>query len=423
MSTLNSPRFQGSDTLNKCLNGLRTMPPQDGALPETDKEAVKKIQRALVDLGYLLSFDEVDGTFGNRTSTSVSRFKTDRGISPSNGVVGPKTMKALDNEFPPGILSIGLFTPFVITNRLDGDLAGLLDNLMILATLPWANQTAVFALQELSNQNLAGIVRASRASDLKPHVPPEQHSKIDSIAADFLSAAPNTGTIGLTTRFTQSNLTRSHIIFKDEYVDRTILGDEKHLGGMLALSHELMHVRNRILANSLQAEPITATNYVDVALANTLTSTPGNGATNFTRSTFIEEIGCRQLAWEVYQDLVINHAQLMLQAGVISRTAAVSELKTNLQPGQLFRSAIDFAIYGAFFTGYNDNDYMNTLVNSSPSVFNRQVAIWMQTANQLTYHNDAARSDIIRNRLTNEFNTQSPSFATPNMIPAGLISA
>jgi hypothetical protein len=64
MAVLNSPRFQGSVTIEQCLNGARTMPPGNGALPETDNDAVSRVQRALVDLGYLLSFDEVDGNYG-----------------------------------------------------------------------------------------------------------------------------------------------------------------------------------------------------------------------------------------------------------------------------------------------------------------------------------------------------------------------
>jgi hypothetical protein len=205
VAVLNSPRFQGSATLDQCRNGLRTMPPQDGAQVETDADAVRRVQRSLVDLGYLLSSDEVDGNFGTRTSTAVSRFKLDRGISPSNGIVGPNTMKALDDEFLPGTISAGTFTTFVAANRLDFVLAGLLNELMGLGLLPWASQTAIFALQELSNQNLAGIVRASRASDLKPHVPSAEHPAIDNIAARLLSTSATTGPFAEAARFEQPN--------------------------------------------------------------------------------------------------------------------------------------------------------------------------------------------------------------------------
>src|SRR4051794_34777565 len=111
MATMSSLRFSGISTLDDCLNGVRTMPPQSGALPETDAVATRAVQRALVDLGYLVSYDEVDGIYGSRTTTAVSRFKTDRGIFPNDGVVGKKTSRALDEEFPAGSLTTGTFAP------------------------------------------------------------------------------------------------------------------------------------------------------------------------------------------------------------------------------------------------------------------------------------------------------------------------
>lgn len=43
------------------MNGNRTMPPKNGQEIETDTKAVKMVQQALVDLGYLTTYDEVDG--------------------------------------------------------------------------------------------------------------------------------------------------------------------------------------------------------------------------------------------------------------------------------------------------------------------------------------------------------------------------
>jgi len=424
MAVLNSPRFQGSVTIEQCLNGARTMPPSNGALPETDRDAVSRVQRALVDLGYLLSFDdEVDGTYGNRTAAAVSRFKFDRAIAPSDGVVGPRTSKALDDEFPPGAMSLGVFAPFVVTQRVDSTVAGLLDELTGLAALPWAGQTALFALQELTNQNLAGIVRASQANDLKAQVPAAQHATIDQVAAILSTASPDTGPFGLTTRFDQTGWIRGHTIFQDSYLDRAVPGGERHTSALLSLAHELNHFRNRVAAITLDAEPITAADYVDVATANAV-SAAGGDPTTVTRATFIQEVGARHLAWKVYQDLVVNHAQAMLASGVITRPAAIAELTTTLLAGQLLRATIKFAADGADNKTYHDNGYMNSLEFFHPgATFNQQAAIWMQTANRFDYHNVAARTDEIRNTLTDEFNAASPGFATPGVAPAGLIGA
>jgi peptidoglycan hydrolase-like protein with peptidoglycan-binding domain len=421
MATLGSPRFQGSTTLEKCLNGLRTMPPQNGTQPETDSAAVKMVQRALVDLGYLLSFDEVDGNFGNRTATAVSRFKADRGISPSDGVVGVRTSRALDDEFQPGTLGVGSFTSFVTAKRADQVVAGLLDKLNGLTALPWAKQTAVFALQELTNQNLVGIVRASRVADLKPLVPAVEHAAIDVVAARLTAALPDSGPLAIESSFDQAGWIRGHVIVRDAMLDRAQPGDARHLGMVLALSHELTHFRNRVLERGMRAEPISSANFVDVTTANAAQSASGD-RTSDTRAIFVAEIGGRHLAWKVFQDLVVDHAASMLQAGVITRPQAVSELSTALTPGVLFRSALKLGTDGTQDqTVYSDNGYMDALLHGHG--FNEQVARWMLTANQLTYHNEAARTAEVTSTLTNEFNAQSPGFASPTVRPAGLISA
>jgi peptidoglycan hydrolase-like protein with peptidoglycan-binding domain len=102
MATLQSSRFAGDPVLEACLNGLHRM-----LAPETG-EAVKKVQRALRDLGFPLPLSfatgDADGQYGNETAQAVSAFKRKNGIEPSDGVVGPKTMAALDSlfrTFPP----------------------------------------------------------------------------------------------------------------------------------------------------------------------------------------------------------------------------------------------------------------------------------------------------------------------------------
>jgi hypothetical protein len=97
MPTLQSPRFAGDPILEACLNGQhRMLAPQIG-------EAVKKVQRALRDLGFPLPLTfargDADGQYGDETARAVSRFKRDNNIEPSDGVVGRKTMAALDGLF------------------------------------------------------------------------------------------------------------------------------------------------------------------------------------------------------------------------------------------------------------------------------------------------------------------------------------
>ena len=86
---LRSPRFAGDPVLEACFAGQhRMMAPEQG-------DAVRKVQQALIDLGFALP-DGADGVFGDQTGDAVTLFKQGHDLSPSDPVVGPKTMAALD---------------------------------------------------------------------------------------------------------------------------------------------------------------------------------------------------------------------------------------------------------------------------------------------------------------------------------------
>jgi phosphatidylserine/phosphatidylglycerophosphate/cardiolipin synthase-like enzyme len=114
---LKSIRFLGEPILEQCLAGNHLM------LLNEKGSAVFKIQTALIDLDFPLPLFGVDGTFGNETATAVSNFKQSRGISPSDGVVGQKTMTALDAEFvnEPRPLSPWFSNTTVLSTARDGN--------------------------------------------------------------------------------------------------------------------------------------------------------------------------------------------------------------------------------------------------------------------------------------------------------------
>lgn len=91
---LKANRFKGDLTLEACLAATHRM-----LLGEPAHPAVRKIQQALIDSGYGLPLLGPDGKFGAETEAAVHQYKFDRGISPSDGVVGPQTMASLDDEF------------------------------------------------------------------------------------------------------------------------------------------------------------------------------------------------------------------------------------------------------------------------------------------------------------------------------------
>jgi len=89
-------RFKYDQILEQCLAGSHRMAVTD---PFETGRHVRKIQQALLDEGLQLPEHGVDGEFGPETAAAVSQFKQDQQISPSDGVVGPKTMEALDAIF------------------------------------------------------------------------------------------------------------------------------------------------------------------------------------------------------------------------------------------------------------------------------------------------------------------------------------
>jgi hypothetical protein len=399
------------------------MPPGNGTQAEPDTASVRLVQRALVDLGYLRSYDDADGAYGSRTSSAVSRFKADRGISPSDGIVGPKTSKALDDEFPPGPLDPGPLATVLAAQRVDVTIAGLLNRLSGLIAVPWAPQTALFAQRELFNDNLAGIVRASRASDLRTQIPASEHTTLDVNAAALASASPLTGPFATTTRFEQADLVRAYILVQDAFLDRAGIGDDRHTGALLMLAHELTHVRNRVREKMMREEIVDSANYVDVAKAIAF-SAAGGDATPVTRAVFAAEIGSRHVAWRVYQELVGDHAAAMLSAGIVVRPAAIDELQAPLLPNQTFHSALSFAEKGVQPNQtYLDNGYMSDLLFGPTATFNQQVAMWVGNAANLEYHDVEFFANDVRNTLATEAAAQSPAFTTPSVDPAGLISA
>jgi peptidoglycan hydrolase-like protein with peptidoglycan-binding domain len=59
---------------------------------------IKKLQQALVDLGFPLPKFGVDGIFGDETESAVKNYQRARGLS-QDGIVGPITIAAIDSDF------------------------------------------------------------------------------------------------------------------------------------------------------------------------------------------------------------------------------------------------------------------------------------------------------------------------------------
>jgi hypothetical protein len=70
----------------------------DRLLAPEVSDTVARVQQALVALGFALPNGGIDDIFGDETGTAVSAYKTDRGLSPTDPVVGVGTSRQLDLE-------------------------------------------------------------------------------------------------------------------------------------------------------------------------------------------------------------------------------------------------------------------------------------------------------------------------------------
>jgi subtilisin family serine protease/peptidoglycan hydrolase-like protein with peptidoglycan-binding domain len=102
VTTLTSPRFAGDSDLDAVANGtLRLAAPGTSPYPApvlSQGPAIAKIQQALIDLGYPLPTSGADGRFGPETGGAVTKYKTDRSITPNDPVMGRQTMALLDHD-------------------------------------------------------------------------------------------------------------------------------------------------------------------------------------------------------------------------------------------------------------------------------------------------------------------------------------
>jgi phosphatidylserine/phosphatidylglycerophosphate/cardiolipin synthase-like enzyme/subtilisin family serine protease len=101
-TVLQSPRFTGDEVLTAVAAGqVRLGAPGTPPYPApvtSSGAAVQKVQQALIDLGYSLPTFGADGRYGAETGRAVSRYKSDRGITPTDPVVGPQTILRVDRD-------------------------------------------------------------------------------------------------------------------------------------------------------------------------------------------------------------------------------------------------------------------------------------------------------------------------------------
>lgn len=378
MPFLKCPRFAGDPFLQDCADNVRQMRAPDQGL------AVKRVQAALVDVRLSVGEKGLDGAFGPDTGKAVTAYKTDRGLSPNDPVVGPGTMGTLDAElfFDPPELdpTFREFSPLVVSRRLE-PFVGIELAAFIGAPLDsWRHDIGTFVLTVLNSRELLGIVAGSRAEDLRapfladaaPMQPLPNGTRVN--ANDFFTN--NTTELdrrqhGVTVDFAhRSGATHQFMLVGDD----VILGKAAtRQGGTLktapetlqdVLAHELTHVRHRALVEALRTSPNDAPDsFVDPVNAAGV-STPANPSAGV-MATYVDE-------------LVADHVEWVVRKEVEGTPAAIPALA----PNQL---AAAFRFWFLHPGRFGDNGYMANISAQGDAQQFRQIDLWMRRAAQLPF--------------------------------------
>jgi peptidoglycan hydrolase-like protein with peptidoglycan-binding domain len=378
---LRCPRFAGDPFLQDCADNVRQMRAPDNGL------AVKRIQAALVDLDIPVGPKGLDGAFGPATSAAVTAYKTDRGLSPHDPVVGPGTMGKLDAELffdPPEVdPTFREFSPLVVTRRVEPFVGIELASFIGAPLDSWRHDIGRFALTVLNSRELLGIVAGSRAEDLRtpfledaaPMQPLPNGTQIN--ANDFFTnntTEADRRQHGVTVEFThRSGVIHNFMLVADEVImgkavtrhplpDGTQQTAPESIQDVLA--HELTHVRNRAFVVALRSSPDDEpASFADPG-ASQAVSTPAN-PTAGVMATYVDE-------------LVADHVEWVVRKEVEGAAAAIPALA----PNQL---AAAFRFWFQRPERFGDNSYMATINAQGDAQQFRQLDMWMRRAAPLTF--------------------------------------
>jgi putative peptidoglycan binding protein len=377
---LRSARLAGDPVLEECFAERHRMLSGEQGLP------VMRVQQALIDLGRSVGPLGADGTFGFDTGTAVSAYKVDKGLSPSDPVVGPGTARALDDDFffdPPRLdPTFAEFSPAVVDRRLEPFVALELSALLHTPLDSWRHMLGIFALTALNSGQLLGIVAQSRAIDLRlPFLAVADPIQGGRTADEFFDDSIVAGdALATTFTFLAGGQQRAFIVIRDDVilgratVVRSATGTRAAVTLQGVVVHELTHARNLGSSLALRATADTdASVYADTALAvaRSAAATP----TANVLVSFVDEIVARHVHWVVLKEIAGSPGTLAVRA---------------LSPEQLAAAA--FFYFVEVPRVYDSNGYgVGIAALGRPTVF-RQLDQWLRLCAQQSF-SDIADAD------------------------------
>lgn len=279
-------------------------------------------------------------------------------------------------------LNAGSFGRFVASRRLDLAIADILRALDTYPSGSWAKQVATFVNHELDVGNLVGIFSSLSVAKAKAAVPGAEQAKVESAAAGIGN--------GVTVHFGGTGAWKGVSMIADSIVQAGKSPGPARERFAEVLTHELMHFRNRDFFIDLEASAPSANPsfYVDLAKANAYDKTPR------VAWYVMGEVACNHIAWRVLQDL--------------RNRSRGTPVPTNPNVKGFYRYAL--ALDGG---GWPDNGYLADLKTAGR--YNEQIALWMLKVGgeKVLYHDDAARTNAVRQLFKDVYNLVKPAFAKP----------
>ena len=375
---LRSARLTGDPVLEECLAGRHRMLAGEQGLP------VKRLQQGLLDLGRSVGPKGADGIFGPDTGAAVTAYKTDKGLTPNDPVVGPGTAKALDDDLfndPPRLdPTFGEFSGPVVDHRMEQFVALELNALISQPLNFFSHMLGRFTMTALNSGALLGIVAESRAIDLRDRFLADADPVQGSVTADVLfDDQIILGTaVGRTIPFSARGEQRSFIVIRDS----VILGREsivRQTDGARApvtlqgvIVHELTHVRNLKGSEALRATSDTDTNaYADTALAQARSAAGRPTAEGLLG--FVEEIVARHVHWIVLKEVARTPGNLAVRALGADQLAAAA-----------------FFYFHDVVTLWDSNGYGAGINARGDAVIFHQLDQWLRLCATQSFSDDAA---------------------------------
>jgi hypothetical protein len=263
-------------------------------------------------------------------------------------------------------LNPGRFKPFVDANRVDAEIAHVLNVLGSYPVDTWSREASDFAFAHLTSRVLIGMTRSSTAGvKLGPQLLPSFAAFTPQLVADIGRTMSTGGFQGYTRGIGAIGSLSSYVLFDDTLtVNGTQPGDGREKLAF-AIVHELNHVRNREQLAFMSADRAPSAGiFVDGPLAM---AQGGQAAL----TDFAAELAASHVAWRCLREW--------------DNRWRGKPIPGSVDPKALYQFALEQAEHSRA-----TSPYLQTLVNrpldpAKGDDFNRQVALWMRTMRSLMF--------------------------------------